>query len=114
MKSETYNKILKYIRETEKPVSPHELSVIFGRSRVTIHSVLRRLIKNGWLSKEGTSPKVYYKAVDPFTSENVTYETPFQNHNSLEGFLNWCKENGYHIPERVIEYKEIITKMNRI
>jgi predicted transcriptional regulator len=114
MKSGTYNNILKFLTQEARPCSPHELSAVFGKSRVTIHNTLRRLIKNGWVTKEGTSPKTYYRAVDPFKSETVTSEKNSSgNAESVYTFISWCRTHGYHVPEIALEYVKILEKKEK-
>lgn len=64
MEKAAYYEISTYLKEVDRAVSPHELSVILGKSRVTIQSSLKRLLKNGWVIKEGSSPRTFYRAVD--------------------------------------------------
>lgn len=68
MEKAAYYDIATYLKEVDRAISPHELSVVLGKSRVTIQSSLKRLLKNGWVAKEGSSPKVFYRAVDLIVS----------------------------------------------
>lgn len=62
MELNSYTLILHYLRDQKRGISPTELSTVLGRSRVTIQSSLKRLVKNGWITKEGESPKTFYTA----------------------------------------------------
>lgn len=64
MEPNSYVLIMQYIRGQNNPVSPHELATTLGKSRVTIQSTLKKLIRNGWIEKIGESPKTTYKTVD--------------------------------------------------
>lgn len=64
MEKAAYYEIATYLTQAGRSVSPHELSVILGKSRVTIQSSLKRLLKNGWVQKEGSSPHTFYRGVE--------------------------------------------------
>ncbi|HEY0980384.1 MAG TPA: hypothetical protein VGE18_03195 [Candidatus Paceibacterota bacterium] len=64
MEKAAYYEIATYLKHADRAVSPHELSVILGKSRVTIQSSLKRLLKNGWVAKEGSSPYTFYRGVE--------------------------------------------------
>lgn len=64
MKQSAYIQILHYLRVQNKPVHPKELSTTLDKSRVTIQSSLKRLMKNGWVQKIGASPKTAYQALE--------------------------------------------------
>lgn len=60
MEENTYKKVFHYIQQSLKPISPHELSRVTGKSRVSIHTALKRLMENGDIEKHGVSPLVVY------------------------------------------------------
>ena len=62
MQESAYYLVLQYLKKQNGWVTPHELSTALNKSRVTIQSTLKRLLKNGWIIKEGESPKTFYKA----------------------------------------------------
>lgn len=64
MEKAAYYEIATYLKQADRAVSPHELSVILGKSRVTIQASLKRLLKNGWVVKEGSSPYTLYRGVE--------------------------------------------------
>ncbi|MFZ4500092.1 MAG: hypothetical protein ACOYMZ_01180 [Minisyncoccia bacterium] len=64
MEKAAYYEIATYLKYADRAVSPHELSVILGKSRVTIQASLKRLLKNGWVVKEGSSPHTFYRGVE--------------------------------------------------
>ena len=101
-----YVATLQYLHKAGRPVSPHELALALGKSRVTVQSVLKRLMQNGWAIKEGKSPKVTYRAVDPFAKERPVpkEEIPTDRH-SVDAFIAWCRQHGYHVPEIALEYQ---------
>ncbi len=104
-----YVAVLQYLTRIKRPASPHELALILGKSRVTIQSVLKRLMQNGWVIKEGTSPKATYRAVDPFAkSRPETHEREVLDPHSVEAFIAWCKANKYHVPETALEYQHYL------
>lgn len=94
MKDTTYYQIMNYLNLQKRPVSPHELRMITKKSRVSVQSALKKLQKNGWLIKIGTSPKVFYKMIDPnkiiSSTQEVTHETTIEkveNRGLLEKFI---------------------------
>jgi len=109
MEQSAYLSVLKHLNQVNKPMSPHELGTVLGKSRVTIHAALRRLVKTGWVAKEGASPKVFYRAVDPFAPNGgVTHETPSNlDPHSVVAFIAWCKQNRFHVPEIALEYQKL-------
>lgn len=113
MNQSAYKAVLQHLSQTNTPATPHELGIILGKSRVSIHNALRRLLKTGWVAKEGTSPKVYYRAVDPFAPQgnrtSVTHET-VSAPDSVAAFIAWCKQNGFHVPEVALEYQALQVK----
>jgi len=64
METSAYIQILQHLRSKNKPVHPHDLSLALGKSRVTIQSSLKRLMKNGWVEKIGESPKTMYRSLE--------------------------------------------------
>lgn len=101
-----YVNILQYLSRTGKPVSPHELALTIKKSRVTIQAQLKRLLQNGWVLKEGTSPRVTYRAIDPFAKNRPVAETPMpKDPRSIDAFIKWCQDHGYHVPETALEYQ---------
>jgi DNA-binding GntR family transcriptional regulator len=108
-----YVDVLQYLNRLNKPVSPHELVTVLGKSRVTIHAALRRLSKSGWVTKQGTSPKVFYRAIDPF-ARKVSEPTLELRKNleigSVKAFIAWCREQGYHVPEVALEYQKFYSR----
>ncbi len=66
MEENTYKQVFHYIKESETPISPHELSRVTGKSRVSIHTALKKLYSNGDIEKIGVSPRVTY-AIKGFT-----------------------------------------------
>ncbi len=103
-----YIAVLQYINRLNRPVSPHELVAMLGKSRVTIHAALRRLSDSGWIAKQGTSPKVSYRAIDPFAKKGSDpLEAPHttEDPTTVKAFIKWCREEGYHVPEVALEYQ---------
>lgn len=85
---------MNYLNLQKRPVSPHELRLITKKSRVSIQSALKKLQKNGWLIKIGTSPKVFYEMIDPnkliLPTQEVTHETTIEKSKKgglLEKFI---------------------------
>ncbi len=106
-----YIDVLQYLNRLNKPISPHEMVTVLGKSRVTIHAALRRLTKTGWITKQGTSPKVYYRAIDPFAKKGSgPLEIPHttEDPTTVKAFIKWCREKEYHIPETALEYQHMI------
>ncbi len=66
MEENAYKMVFHYIQQAENPVSPHELSRVTGRSRVSVHTALKKLLANGDIEKIGVSPRVTY-AIKGFT-----------------------------------------------
>ena len=62
MQESAYYLVLQYLKKQNNWVTPNELSSTLNKSRVTIQLTLKRLLKNGWIIKEGESPKTFYKA----------------------------------------------------
>ena len=60
MEENTYKKVFHYIQTSSVPVSPYELSHVTGKSRVSVHTALKKLIVNGDIEKIGVSPRVHY------------------------------------------------------
>ncbi len=65
-----------YIQQATEPVSPHELSRVTGKSRVSIHAALKKLVSNGDIEKQGVSPRTYYvlKGITPVIPKDLTLE----------------------------------------
>jgi predicted nucleotidyltransferase len=74
MEENTYLQVFHYIENSSQPVSPHELSRETQKSRVSVHTALKRLIKNGDIEKHGVSPRVTYtvKSQTAVTPENLS------------------------------------------
>lgn len=107
MKESAYKQILDYLKRANRPISPQELAIKLAKSRVTIQSSLKRLVENGWVQKQGSSPKAYYIAVDPFNQQEpatMPNLIPTDVH-SIEAYIAWCKTHRYHIPETILEYQ---------
>lgn len=66
---------MNYINTQKRAVSPNELKIITKKSRVSVQSALKKLQKNGWLIKKGSSPKVFYEVIDQSKILNKTDET---------------------------------------
>ncbi len=68
--------VFHYIQGSETPVSPHELSRVTGKSRVSIHTALKKLLLNGDIEKIGASPRVTYaiKGFTPVPPSDLTLE----------------------------------------
>ncbi|MEO5646324.1 MAG: hypothetical protein ABIO57_00950 [Candidatus Paceibacterota bacterium] len=66
MEEVAYKMVFHYILQAENPVSPNELSRVTGRSRVSVHAALKKLLANGDIEKIGVSPRVTY-AIKGFT-----------------------------------------------
>lgn len=60
MEEITYKAVFHYIQQSIEPVSPHELSRVTGKSRVSVHTALKKLLANGDIEKRGVSPKARY------------------------------------------------------
>jgi predicted nucleotidyltransferase len=60
MQENTYKSVFHYIQQSEEPVSPHQLAAVTGKSRVSVHTALKKLLKNGDIEKIGLSPRVTY------------------------------------------------------
>lgn len=113
MKQDAYTLIINYLRIQNKGISPKELSVVLKRSRVTIQSALKRLVQNGWVKKDGRSPKVYYSAVNLTLGPELNDLTPGWDDldaPEFQTFIDWCKDKKYHVPERLEEYKKYLIK----
>jgi biotin operon repressor len=109
-----YVATLQYLNKVQKPVSPHELALTLQKSRVTIQSALKRLVKNGWVIKEGTSPRATYRAVDPFNKSHpeapeIVKTDPY----SILAFIEWCRAHKYHVPEIAGEYVQYLRVMQK-
>ena len=80
MEKAAYYEIAAYLNQVDRAVSPHELSVILGKSRVTIQTSLKRLLKNGWVVKEGSSPHTLYRGVEiePMPKNGQKGEIPIE------------------------------------
>ena len=81
MQESAYYLVLQYLKKQNGWVTPNELSTTLNKSRVTIQSTLKRLLKNGWIIKEGESPKTFYKAQE---LSIVPRETIEKEGNKLE------------------------------
>lgn len=65
MMTDTANKIVEYIR-AHKKVRPNELINFLKISEVAVHKQLKKLVQNGTLQKNGSSPlTVYVLALKP-------------------------------------------------
>jgi predicted nucleotidyltransferase len=60
MENNAYKMVFEYISQSETPVSPHELSRVTAKSRVSVHSALKKLLANHDIEKIGVSPRVTY------------------------------------------------------
>jgi predicted nucleotidyltransferase len=76
MEEITYKMVFHYIQQSENPVSPHELSRVTGKSRVSVHTALKKLLLNRDIEKIGVSPRVTYaiKGFTPVPPTNLTLE----------------------------------------
>ncbi len=120
----TQKEILKYLESKQRPVSAFELSNTLGKSRVTIHSNLKKMVTEDILIKKGLPPKVYYEINDlekPKQNENFTLNPKISNLiqenfllltpdgkevEGIGGFIKWCIDRKYSIQEKSIEYKK--------
>lgn len=126
----TLDEIIKYIKSIARPVTANELSKELLKSRVSIHSALKRLVLEGAIQKQGRSPKVFYSLSDTSQShsiknqaksfyfendaikkvieENYFIITPDGNQLSgIEAFVYWCQSRGYDIGKKALEYHEV-------
>lgn len=76
MEEVTYKSVFHYIQENPDPVSPHELSRVTGKSRVSVHIALKKLLANEDIEKIGLSPRVAYamKGFTPIPPSDLTLE----------------------------------------
>jgi predicted nucleotidyltransferase/biotin operon repressor len=76
MEEIAYKQVFHYIQQHTEPVSPHELSRVTGKSRVSIHAALKKLMASGDIEKHGVSPRVTYtiKGVAPLIPIDLTTE----------------------------------------
>lgn len=76
MEEIAYKQVFHYIQSSETPVSPHELSCVTGKSRVSIHTALKKLLTSGDIEKIGASPRVTYaiKGFTPIPPSDLTLE----------------------------------------
>lgn len=110
MEQSGYIQTLQFLNKTNTPVSPHEIALSLGKSRVTIQAALKRLLFSGWVEKEGSSPHVLYRAVDPFAKQKPGLDARLMklDPHSVEAFITWCKAHNYHVPEIAGEYLKFL------
>ncbi len=66
-------RVVEYIK-TRGQARPHELAQHFGLSGVMVHRILKRLVEQNILAKNGSPPQVYYTHTEPATIADYTSE----------------------------------------
>lgn len=76
MQENTYKSVFQYIQESDGPVSPYELSRVTGKSRVSVHKALKKLVLQGDIERIGLPPHVTYaiKGFTPIPPSDLTLE----------------------------------------
>lgn len=76
MEENTYKLVFNYIKDSETPASPNELSRVTGKSRVSVHTALKKLLSNRDIEKIGVSPRVTYalKGYTPVPPTDLSLE----------------------------------------
>jgi len=89
MQESAYYVVLQYLKNQNRWVTPNELSSVVQKSRVTIQSTLKRLLKNGWVIKEGESPKTVYKAQELSIVPRETIQSEGNRQEKIEKSLSF-------------------------
>lgn len=126
MHTDTQVKILAYIKE-KNCVSPHQLALFFGISKVMVHRHLKKLLEEKQIEKKGLAPKVHYcfikdvnkpfpvvifaKEISVLLEDNFLY---FQADGKIlrgeDGFKAWCIKNKLSIQKTALEYAKTLQK----
>jgi len=129
MWNDTQKSIIDYIKQVDRPVTPNELFEKLKKSRVTIQANLKILLKEGFMQKQGASPRVFYVFANQEKDTTETHEDFFENPENknlkdlieenfllltsdgqeilgIKGFIVWCKERNYDVVIKATEYKK--------
>ncbi len=124
--SSTRDKILKYIQKSPFPLSVKQLVDVFEISNVMMHRHLKKLMEQEAIIKQGSAPKVAYKAntkedttlihqeQNPLLEQNWLTITPEGKRiEGTKGFVHWCHKRGFELVKKQKEYARIFEKYNR-
>lgn len=129
MKTETADKILKYI-ESKGQVSGKDIAEYLGITRQALFKQFAKLIAEGKVAKIGKPPKVFYfinrnKAKKISIEENIdkTSKKIIENNffiitpsgerkAGIDGFVFWCEKNNQPVAKTAKEYIKTLEKYN--
>lgn len=129
MKTDTREKIFKYINDTA-PVSVNDMKLEFWISREMIHRHINRLINEGKIYKIWKAPKVFYFANEVvdipilgFTWEPINIDKDFFDINKfaffwpdwdtkfwLDWFVAWCTKRNLEPNKEFVFYEKTLKK----
>lgn len=108
---------------------PSEIRKILGISTKNTFKHLKKLRENGYITKVGETPSVYYKikpkgdewivkdedhADKVFLDENYIYVSPSgEIIRGITGFRTWCEKNNFEFRKEVQTYKKAIKKYSK-
>ncbi len=129
MKTDTYQKIIDYIKEKGQ-VTPRELRDFLDISERAVFKQLNKLITDGEIGKMGKPPTVYYfikdtKTIQQTISVKASITTPLIERNYLiitpsgerlsgmKGFSYWCERNKLPVAKTAKEYEATFRRYAR-
>jgi len=133
-KDRTIDRIFEYIK-AHPNVRPSALADKFNLGRAIIHRHLNKLQEQGFISKTGVSPKVFYSArigagisgeknklaaglIDEQDKKVIQKNFFFVSVDGtvlkgVDGFVAWCEERSFDIQKRAKEYVGVIKKYDK-
>lgn len=118
-------KIINYIKN-KGPISAGELSGILSIGRAMTHRHLKSLVQQGFLTKQGKPPKVFYiinnfhkedkiiginESLIKIIDNNFLIITPSgEKKEGFDGFKYWCQKQNLPIEKTAEEYSKTIKK----
>ncbi|MFH1565362.1 MAG: HTH domain-containing protein [bacterium] len=126
MKTDTLNRIIKYIKDN-KQVTAKELVDYLDISRQALFKHLPRLLESDQIYKIGKPPKVFYFIKDhdnknvylgdigsvkrKIIDENFLLVTPFgEQKEGVDGFVFWCQKTKQPVQKTAEEYIKTLKK----
>ena len=109
----------------KKSVRAEDLRIAFNLSRVSIHKILKKLILEGKIQKDGYPPKVFYTPADDvenitqdikvedkikgYIDKNYLYISPDgQILDGFDGFTVWCNKTKQEVSKTALNYYQRI------
>lgn len=124
--------ILDYLKKNG-PKTVSELSKKLFLSRQIIHRHINNLLEDGFISKIGKSPRVFYFVIENTLEKNteqkfdidkeclaileknfLTVSPEGRKLTGLAGFVYWCKQRDFDVYQKVNEYVEIFRKYEEL